>query len=61
MKKNNQKSNNKIFFILQIIFVILTFVFATLVLLNKMANAYPSIICMALSLVFGFINSKFNR
>lgn len=43
----------KLFFILQIIFMILTFICGILVIIGKLENAGLSICCMAISLAFG--------
>lgn len=52
----------KVYLILQIIFMILTFVGGILLFIDKIDNAGMSVCCMAISLVFGSLyNSAKNK
>ncbi len=61
MKKISMKS--KIYLLLQIIFMILTFVGGILLFIGKMDNAGMSVCCMVMSLAFGTLynSSKNNK
>ena len=54
------KKGKKVFFVLQIIFLILTFVGLVLLLLQKIDNAGLSVVSMVFSVAFGsmYNNSK---
>ena len=53
MDLKKEKTKRNIFFVLQIIFLILTFVGATLVIMKKVDNAGYALIPMLWSLIFG--------
>lgn len=53
MDLKKEKTKRNIFFILQIIFLILTFVGAALVFMKKVDNAGYAVIPMLWSLIFG--------
>ncbi len=58
----NLSTKAKIYLILQIIFMILTFVGGILLFIGKMDNAGMSVCCMAMSLAFGSLcNSAKNK
>ncbi len=58
----NLSTKAKIYLILQITFMILTFVGGILLFIGKMDNAGMSVCCMAMSLAFGSLyNSAKNK
>ncbi len=51
----NLSTKAKIYLVLQIIFMILTFIGGILLFIGKMDNARMSVCCMAMSLAFGYL------